>query len=77
VAIDAVTLRRRGRGAVEPGSSVRAAAPPTTTTRLRRSPHALPLDRPNANTPSRFAAGIHNCLGASLAKLEAQVAIGA
>lgn len=40
------------------------------------NPHALHLDRPNANRHLAFAAGIHYCLGASLAKLEAQVAIG-
>jgi cytochrome P450 len=39
-------------------------------------PHTLHLDRPNANRHLAFAAGIHYCLGASLAKLEAQVAVG-
>ena len=39
-------------------------------------PHALRLDRPNANRHLAFAAGIHYCLGSNLAKLEAQVAIG-
>lgn len=39
-------------------------------------PHRLWLDRPNANRHLAFAAGIHYCLGASLAKLEASVAIG-
>jgi cytochrome P450 len=39
-------------------------------------PHTLRLDRPNANRHLAFAAGVHYCLGASLAKLEAQVAIG-
>ena len=39
-------------------------------------PHALRLDRPNANRHLAFSAGIHYCLGASLAKLEAAVAIG-
>jgi cytochrome P450 len=38
-------------------------------------PHALRLDRPNANRHLAFAAGIHYCLGASLARLEAQVAV--
>jgi cytochrome P450 len=38
-------------------------------------PDALRLDRPNANRHLAFAAGIHYCLGASLAKLEATVAI--
>jgi cytochrome P450 len=39
-------------------------------------PHTLRLDRPNASRHLGFAAGIHYCLGASLAKLEAQIAIG-
>lgn len=39
-------------------------------------PHSLRLDRPNANRHLALAAGVHYCLGASLAKLEAQIAIG-
>jgi len=39
-------------------------------------PHELRLDRSNANRHLAFAAGIHYCLGASLAKLEAEIAIG-
>jgi cytochrome P450 len=39
-------------------------------------PHSLRLDRPNSNRHLAFAAGIHYCLGASLAKMEASVAIG-
>jgi cytochrome P450 len=39
-------------------------------------PHTLRLDRPNARNHLAFAAGIHYCLGASLAKLEGSVAIG-
>lgn len=39
-------------------------------------PHVLRLDRPNANRHLAFAGGVHYCLGASLAKLEASVAIG-
>lgn len=39
-------------------------------------PHTLRLDRPNARNHLAFAAGVHYCLGASLAKLEGQVAIG-
>jgi cytochrome P450 len=39
-------------------------------------PHALRLDRANASRHVAFSAGIHYCLGASLAKLEAGVAIG-
>jgi len=38
-------------------------------------PNDLLLDRPNANRHLGFAAGVHYCLGASLAKLEASVAI--
>jgi len=39
-------------------------------------PDQLILDRHNANKHLAFAAGIHYCLGASLAKLEASTAIG-
>jgi cytochrome P450 len=39
-------------------------------------PHLLRLDRPNANRHLAFAAGIHYCLGASLARLEATVILG-
>jgi cytochrome P450 len=39
-------------------------------------PHELILERPNASRHLAFAAGIHYCLGASLAKLETQIAIG-
>jgi len=39
-------------------------------------PHALQVDRPNAHRHLAFAAGVHYCLGVSLAKLETQVAIG-
>jgi cytochrome P450 len=38
-------------------------------------PNDLWLDRPNANRHLGFSAGVHYCLGASLAKLEAGVAI--
>jgi cytochrome P450 len=38
-------------------------------------PHSLWLARPNAGKHMAFSAGIHYCLGASLAKLEATVAI--
>ncbi|MHB1089688.1 MAG: cytochrome P450, partial [Ilumatobacteraceae bacterium] len=34
------------------------------------SPHELRLDRPNSNRHLAFSAGIHYCLGASLARLE-------
>ncbi len=39
-------------------------------------PHALRLDRANSHRHLAFAGGIHYCLGSSLAKLEAQIAIG-
>ncbi len=38
-------------------------------------PHTLRLDRTNAGKHTAFSAGVHYCLGASLAKLEAEVAI--
>jgi cytochrome P450 len=38
-------------------------------------PEQLLLDRQNANRHLGFAAGVHYCLGASLAKLEASIAI--
>jgi cytochrome P450 len=38
-------------------------------------PHRLWLRRPNAGKHTAFSAGIHYCLGASLAKLEATVAL--
>lgn len=38
-------------------------------------PHVLRLDRVNAARHTAFSAGVHYCLGASLAKLEAEVAI--
>jgi cytochrome P450 len=38
-------------------------------------PHTLYLERPNANRHLAFGAGIHYCLGSSLARLEATVAI--
>jgi cytochrome P450 len=38
-------------------------------------PHAVRLDRENAGRHTAFSAGIHYCLGASLAKLEAGIAL--
>jgi cytochrome P450 len=38
-------------------------------------PDRLDLDRPD-NQPLTFAPGIHHCLGASVARLEGQLAIG-
>lgn len=40
-------------------------------------PHRLDMGRQNSGRHLAFAAGIHYCLGASLARLEAQEAIGA
>ena len=34
------------------------------------------LDRPDASEHLSFGGGVHYCLGASLAKMEAQIAIG-
>ena len=39
-------------------------------------PNVLQLNRANANRHMAFASGIHYCLGASLAKLETQIAVG-
>ena len=39
-------------------------------------PNTLRLDRTNSNRHLAFAGGIHYCLGASLAKLEAEIAVG-
>ena len=40
-------------------------------------PHRLNFERENSNRHLAFAGGIHYCLGASLAKLEAEIAVGA
>jgi cytochrome P450 len=40
------------------------------------NPNDLNLNRPNSNRHMAFASGIHYCLGASLAKLETEIAIG-
>ncbi|MET0715571.1 MAG: cytochrome P450 [Mycetocola sp.] len=37
------------------------------------SPHEIRLDRPNANEHVAFSTGMHRCLGAGLAKLEANI----
>lgn len=39
-------------------------------------PHRLDLLRPNSHRHLAFASGIHYCLGASLARLEASIALG-
>lgn len=40
------------------------------------TPHELDFSRENSNKHLAFAAGVHYCLGASLAKLETEVALG-
>ena len=40
------------------------------------NPNDLQLNRPNSNRHMAFASGIHYCLGASLAKLETEIAVG-
>jgi pimeloyl-[acyl-carrier protein] synthase len=40
-------------------------------------PNRLDIARPNASTHLSFGGGIHYCLGASLARLEGEIAIGA
>ncbi len=40
------------------------------------SPHRLDLTRSNASRHMAFASGIHYCLGSSLARLEAEIAVG-
>lgn len=40
------------------------------------NPHALELARPNSNRHLAFSGGVHYCLGASLAKLETEIAVG-
>lgn len=66
-----------GRIDVEPGTLVLAslgAANHDPT--MFNSPHELQLARPNSNRHLAFSAGIHYCLGAALARLETEVAIG-
>lgn len=67
---------RGGETVVEPGQTmmtVLGAANHDPT--VFDAPHELRLDRPNAGRHLAFAAGIHYCLGASLAKLEAGIAL--
>ena len=40
------------------------------------NPHALDFSRTNSNRHVAFSGGVHYCLGASLAKLETEVAVG-
>lgn len=44
--------------------------------RMFEMPRRLDLSRTNASRHMAFAAGIHYCLGSSLAKLEAEIAVG-
>ena len=44
--------------------------------RVFDNPHQLDFSRSNSNRHLAFAAGVHYCLGASLAKLETEVAVG-
>ena len=62
----------RGRARTDPADGARRRQPRPG---VFDDPHQLRLDRPNAGRHTAFSAGIHYCLGASLAKLEAQVAI--
>jgi cytochrome P450 len=40
------------------------------------NPHDLDFSRKNSNKHLAFAAGVHYCLGAALAKLETEIAVG-
>jgi cytochrome P450 len=61
----------------EPGSTILTAlGAANRDPEMFAEPHGLRLDRPNASKHVAFSAGIHYCLGASLAKLEAAMAIG-
>ena len=40
------------------------------------NPHNLDFSRTNSNRHVAFSAGVHYCLGASLAKLETEIAVG-
>ena len=62
---------------VEPGSTVMCLLGAANhDPSMFDDPHRLWLERPNASRHLAFSAGIHYCLGASLARLEAEVAIG-
>jgi cytochrome P450 len=69
---------RYGDLEVDPGTTVMAVLGAANhDPAMFDEPGALRLDRPNAGRHLGFSAGIHYCLGASLAKLEATVAITA
>jgi cytochrome P450 len=62
---------------IEPGSSVLTVLGAANhDPAVFDDPHTLRLNRTNANRHLAFAAGIHYCLGASLARLEATVVLG-
>ena len=65
-----------GTVTVEPGTVVMAVLGAANhDPAMFADPHSLRFDRPNSNRHLALAAGVHYCLGASLAKLEASVAI--
>lgn len=70
-------LELHGR-TIEPGSFVVCALAAANRDPRHFGPDAgeLRLDRPDAGEHVSFGGGVHFCLGASLAKMEAQVAIG-
>ena len=52
-----------------------SSAAPTATRTVFTDPDAFDVRRANRPSTSRFSAGIHYCLGAGLARLEAAVAL--
>jgi cytochrome P450 len=78
VAMEPITFSgARGEAVVaEPGSTILTAIGAANhDPAMFEDPHRLWLARPNANKHLAFSAGIHYCLGASLAKLETTIAI--
>lgn len=66
-----------GGVAIEPGETVMTLLGAANhDPAVFEDPHRLWLERPNAQRHLAFASGVHYCLGASLARLEAEVAIG-
>ena len=68
------TRRRRRRCPRAPSSSC-GWPPPAATPSVFPEPDAFDLDRENARRHLAFGRGIHYCLGASLGKLEAELAV--
>jgi cytochrome P450 len=70
-------LEIQGRS-IEPGTFVVCALAAANRDPRHFGPDAqqLRLDRPDAGEHLSFGGGVHYCLGASLAKMEAQIAIG-